>query len=278
MVPAPAAVLPVEFAQELDTPYGDIDTAAFHRDGFLRLRGVLSPALVAWYRTLVEELVFARSADRKPLAERDPHGQAFLQVTQLWKDHPAVRTLTMSRRLASIVAACMGRRARLYHDQALYKEAGGGMTPLHTDWYYIPVGETPIVGLWMPLHAVGPEDGSLGYVPGSHTAMELRQVPGDLAGHDTLTAWAAARGKSLDLWSAEAGDLALHDIRIIHGTKPNTGGRARSIFNIFYLPEDARREVEPRTDFMRKYWEGTNWADVEPGALFAGPDRPVLYP
>ena len=107
---APAAVLPVEFARELDTLYAVTATeiAAFHSDGFLRLRAVLSPALVTWYRGLVEELVFARSADRKPLSERDPHGQAFLQVTQLWKDHPAIRTLTMSRRLASVVAAVGG--------------------------------------------------------------------------------------------------------------------------------------------------------------------------
>ena len=29
--------------------------------------------------------------------------------------------------------------ARLYHDQALFKEAGGGITPWHADQYYWPL-------------------------------------------------------------------------------------------------------------------------------------------
>jgi hypothetical protein len=39
-----------------------------------------------------------------------------------------------SRRLAGIAAQLMGvDSVRLYHDQALFKESGGGRTPWHCD-------------------------------------------------------------------------------------------------------------------------------------------------
>lgn len=40
---------------------------------------------------------------------------------------------------------------RLYHDQALNKEPGGGYTPWHCDQYYWPVQSDKIVTAWVPL-------------------------------------------------------------------------------------------------------------------------------
>lgn len=43
---------------------------------------------------------------------------------------------------------------RIYHDQALYKEPGGGCTPWHADGYYFPLSSGKILTAWVPLQPV----------------------------------------------------------------------------------------------------------------------------
>ena len=43
---------------------------------------------------------------------------------------------------------------RIYHDQALYKEPGGGCTPWHADGYYFPLDTEKILTAWVPLQPV----------------------------------------------------------------------------------------------------------------------------
>ena len=43
---------------------------------------------------------------------------------------------------------------RVYHDQALNKEPGGGYTPWHCDGYYWPVKSEKIVTAWVPLQVL----------------------------------------------------------------------------------------------------------------------------
>ena len=45
---------------------------------------------------------------------------------------------------------------RLYHDQALNKDPGGGYTPWHCDGYYWPVQSDKIVTAWVPLQVPPP--------------------------------------------------------------------------------------------------------------------------
>ena len=60
------------------------------------------------------------------------------------------------------------QRVRLWHDQALYKEAGGRETEAHQDQPYWPIAELDTITAWIPLIEVDDETGCMGYVPGSH--------------------------------------------------------------------------------------------------------------
>lgn len=58
-------------------------------------------------------------------------------MTNLWQHSERAHELVFSRRLAQIAAELLRvDGVRLYHDQALYKEPGGGITPWHADQYY----------------------------------------------------------------------------------------------------------------------------------------------
>ena len=118
---------------ELDRPFALPPDAVtrFARDGFVRLPGVLSPATVRAVEPEITSKVVELNTQHVPLAERDAYGKAFLQVENLWEHSDLVRRLVFSKRLAGIAAQLLEvDSVRLYHDQALYKEPGGGGDPL----------------------------------------------------------------------------------------------------------------------------------------------------
>jgi Phytanoyl-CoA dioxygenase (PhyH) len=56
---------------------------------------------------------------------------------------------------------------RLYHDQALYKEPIGGITPWHADEFYWPLSNDNTVAAWIPLLSIPLEMGSLAFAESS---------------------------------------------------------------------------------------------------------------
>lgn len=102
----------------------------FEGQGFAKLPGVLSPGTVRSYEPDITSRVIELNTRHLLLAERDTSGKAFLQVTNLWQHSEVVRDFVFSTRPAGVAAELLGVDAvRLYHDQALCKEAGGGITP-----------------------------------------------------------------------------------------------------------------------------------------------------
>src|SRR5579884_1617585 len=123
-----------------DYPLTSEQIAGYQRDGHILLRGVLSPEEIAAYRPLISDAADRYNTQSKPLEERDTYGKAFLQIMNLWRADPGVARFTLARRMGKIAADLMGvDGVRLYHDQALFKEPGGGPTPWHQDQHYWPL-------------------------------------------------------------------------------------------------------------------------------------------
>lgn len=145
----------------------DIDW--FRDKGHVLIRGLANPAETALYRTAIADAADRYNVQTRPLAERDTYGKAFLQIMNLWQRDEAVRRFTTARRFAGVAAQLLGvTGVRLYHDQALFKEPGGGPTPWHQDQYYWPLDTKNTVTLWMPLVNVPAEVGSMTFATGSH--------------------------------------------------------------------------------------------------------------
>src|SRR5581483_7048067 len=123
MAHAPSRTLAADLNHPLALSPGQI---AFYREnGYIKLHGVLAPELIARYRPEIMEQI--RQLHPKQLEQRSTYDKAFLQLTNLWTRSPAVREFVFGKRLASLAAQLMGcRGVRLWHDQALFKEAGGG--------------------------------------------------------------------------------------------------------------------------------------------------------
>ncbi len=147
--PAPATL-----QAELDAsfPIGAAQTHLYAEHGYITLKHVLSPTLLEHYRKAIHERVAALSLHAVPLNKRDTYRKAFLQIMNLSKESPKAKEFVSGKRLAPIAAELMGATgARIYHDQALHKKAGGGITPSHADQYYWPVGSDRTAMAWVPL-------------------------------------------------------------------------------------------------------------------------------
>lgn len=155
---------------DIDSPYSlsDAQVERFRRDGCIKLKQVLSPAALAHYGSAITRLTIDLNTEVRPLQERSTYDRAFLQVMNLWEQSPLVGRFVMGQRLARMAAELLQvSGVRLYHDQSLYKEPGGGITPAHADQYYWPLASDRTITAWIPLQAVPAEMGPLGFYAGS---------------------------------------------------------------------------------------------------------------
>ncbi len=225
---------------------------AFRRDGHCVVRALCSPEEVAAIRPAVEAAAARRTAGVAPLEERDTYGRAFLQAMNLWRLDDAIRTFVFDPRFARTAASLMGvDGVRLYHDQALIKEAGGGPTPWHQDQRYWPLDTTHTVTMWMPLADVPAEVGSMTFASGSHLLGDLG-VPGISDDSEALFADVVRRRElRQDTHGAlAAGDATFHSGWTLHRAAANPTSAARPVMTVIYFADGAR-VTEPADDYQR---------------------------
>ena len=165
-------------ANQLDLPslasdysINDDAIAAYRRAGHVYLPEVVTREELAAYRPAIVEATSRYNQETRALEERDTYGRAFLQVMNLWTKDEVVRRFVLARRFGKIAADLMGvDGVRLYHDQALFKESGGGYTPMHQDQYYWPLDTDHTITMWMPLVDLPAEVGGMRFASGSQDA------------------------------------------------------------------------------------------------------------
>ena len=145
------------------------DRTRFAADGHILLRSVATADEIAAFGPAIRDAGFRYNNESRNIEERDTYGKAFLQTTNLWMRDTTVKKFVFSRRFAQLAAELLGvEKVRLYHDQALFKEAGGGATPWHQDQYYWPLDTDRTITMWMPLVDIDETMGMITFASGSH--------------------------------------------------------------------------------------------------------------
>ena len=263
---------------ELDTQYdlAEDEVERFRRDGFVHLRDVLSAETLEHYGDEISAKVEALNTMHLPLEERSTYDKAFLQVANLWTQSEVARKLVFSRRLAKIATELLGTEGvRLYHDQALYKEPGGGITPWHVDKYYWPLNGDLTVTVWIPLQDTPVEMGPLCFASGSQLFPALR----DLSISDDserLIQEAMERERFPYVQEPFAlGDLSFHYGSTFHRAPANFSDRPRRVMTVIYMDRDMK-VAEPINEDQRGDLEA--WlVDARVGEVPDGSLNPVLY-
>ncbi|MEM8768283.1 MAG: phytanoyl-CoA dioxygenase family protein [Pseudomonadota bacterium] len=205
----------------------------------------------------------------------DTYARAFTQRMNLWRDNELIARLVLARRLGRLAAELLGVQAvRIYHDQALYKEAGGGHTPWHADQFYWPLASDRTVTAWIPLQAVSAAMGPLAFAKGSHRV--ARELSGELAISDASEReiGAAVEGLPVDDRPFELGEVSFHGGWTCHRAGANSTRHTRAAFTIIYMDADMRM-LEPQHQNHRA--DAALWLPgVKPGAPAASPINPLV--
>ncbi len=266
---------------ELVTPYAVPPEAvsAFDRDGHVLLRGLADPGEVAAYLEVLRGAASQASTESRPLAERDTYGRAFLQATNLWQSDAEVARFVLSPRFAGVAAQLLGVAAvRLYHDQALFKEPGGGHTPWHQDALYWPLEGRRCVTMWMPLVDLDESMGTLSFASGSNNVGPLSDESISDAS-DNHFEMLLARGE-YPIWAAgadqrmAAGDATFHGGWTVHRAHPNTSERMREVMTVIWFA-DGLSALEPSNP-MQENDLATWLPGVAPGGEAASALNPLL--
>jgi ectoine hydroxylase-related dioxygenase (phytanoyl-CoA dioxygenase family) len=164
---------------------------------------------------------------------------------------------------------------RMYHDQALYKEAGGGITPWHADQYYWPLSTDKTITAWVPLQEVPLEMGPLEFSAGSHSIIEGRE----LAISDDSEAKIQQKLRVTDFKHViepfDLGEVSFHSGWVFHRAGANQTDDIRKVMTVIYMDKDMILK-EPENENQVKDWN--TWCPgAKIGEVINSPINPVLY-
>jgi len=245
----------------------------FRRDGFVVVPDLLGDDEIEAYGAAVNAAVRQRTADdNRALADKSRYQQSFVQCMNLWEDFDDVRPLTFHPRLGQAAAELLGvDTIRVWHDQALYKLAGGRQTDAHQDHPYWPMLETPSITAWIPFATATRESGSLAFLPGSHDIGLRRFInifygdPEDILAHPDL------RDLEPVYVDVPKGSVSFHHGLTVHFADGNGTDRDRAVHTIIYF-RDGNTRGYPNPHFA------VDRAGIEVGQPIRSDVTPIAWP
>ncbi len=246
----------------------------FEINGYVKLKEVLSPAVLEYYGEIITELVFKLNKLTKPMEERTTYERAFLQVMNLWREDERAKEFVFSKRLARIAADLLKVKAvRLYHDQALYKESSGGITPWHADQFYWPLSSPKTVTVWIPLQKTYMEMGPLAFAEKSHVVEIGRDM--EISDESEAVMTEQLKQFSLNETPFDLGEVSFHAGWLFHRAGENRSGHPRKVMTMIYM-DDEQLITQPKNEYQQADWE--TWLASKPiGSSAHSELNPLLF-
>ena len=238
--------------RELDTEYTVSQEAIdfYRKKGYVKLTHVLSPAVLDYYGGIITDLVFKLNTLTKPMEERTTYERAFLQIMNLWREDEDAKEFVFSKRLAKIAVELMGvEGVRIYHDQALYKEPSGGITPWHADQFYWPLASPNTVTVWIPLQDVPMEMGPLAFAEGSQHVEIGRNIEISDESEKILSDELQKQNFNMNDTPFELGEVSYHAGWTFHRAGPNVSNQPRKVMTMIYMDKD-QVIMQPRNQYQ----------------------------
>ena len=227
----------------LNQPYtvSDEGKAFYATNKFIKLKNVFDETTLAHFNLVISQEVNRLNTNDVPLEERDTYNKAFLQIFNLWQKNEEIKKLVLSKRLGQIAADLMGcEKVKIYHDQALFKEAGGGITPWHADQYYWPIDTDKTITVWIPLQETPLEMGPLEFSAKSHQIVFGRDL---MIGDESETQIKQnLRVNNFEhvIEPFELGEVSFHSGWVFHRAGANQANETRKVMTIIYMDAAAR--------------------------------------
>ena len=126
-------------------------------------------------------------------------------------------------------------------NQSFFAKPGinGKATPWHQDGEYWPIRPLATCTVWLAVDDSNEENGCLKYIPGSHKRKSTRKHSTNNSSDLTLNQEIEqSEYDEKDAYNLclKAGQMALHDVFIIHGSGVNTSPKSRRGMTMRYMP------------------------------------------
>jgi ectoine hydroxylase-related dioxygenase (phytanoyl-CoA dioxygenase family) len=270
--------IPASILADLAAPYSltPEQIEFYQKNRFIKLKQVFSAETLAFFNQAISKKVAELNTQQAEIATRDTYGKAFLQIFNLWREDEVVRTFVFSERLAHLASDLMQTQGvRMYHDQALFKEAGGGITPWHADQFYWPLATDHTLTAWIPLQETPLEMGPLEFSAGSHQILTGRE----LGISDESEAKIGERLRVTDfphvVEAFDLGEISFHSGWVFHRAGANATDQMRKVMTVIYMDRDMRLQ-QPENDNQVNDWN--TWCPgAVVGEIIDSPINPVLY-
>lgn len=272
------STLPLVVQEQLNTPFSlaqeQIDY--YQENRFIKLKQLLDEETISFFNQAITQRVDSMNTETTPLEERSTYGKAFLQLFNLWRSDEIIKELVFSQRLAKVATDLMQTKgARLYHDQALFKEGGGGITPWHADQYYWPLETDKTITAWIPLQATPLALGPLEFSAGSHQISEGRELEiGDESEQLIQKKLRVTDFKHI-IEPFDLGEVSFHSGWVFHRAGANSTNQTRKVMTIIYMDKNMRLKAP---DNQNQINDWNTWCPgAKIGDIISTPLNPVLF-
>jgi Phytanoyl-CoA dioxygenase (PhyH) len=240
----------------------------YRRDGYYYPIVLVPPEEAARYRERLESVERDLGGPLRGVYRIKPH-LLFTWLAELVR-HPAV---------LDAVEDVIGPDILCWNSSFFTKEASSrGYVSWHQDATYWGLSEPDVVTAWVAFTASTPENGNMQVIPGSHRNQVAHL---DTFDPDNLL----SRGQEVEVEVDEReavdivlrpGEMSLHHVLIVHGSRPNASADRRIGYAIRYIPTRVRQLAGPRDSatlvrgrdaFGHFDLEPAPGADLDPEAL-----------
>ena len=217
----------------------DVELGRYEKDGYLSPLRTMSAETAASYRDRLEAY---EAQSGGPLRSEVKH-KVHLLFT--W----AAEIVRMPR-LLDAVEDIIGPDILCWGTSFFVKEAHDpGYVSWHQDLTYWGLDPADVITAWVALSPSTDEAGAMRVIPGSHKQDVLDHVD-TFEKHNLLTrgqevAVNVDETKAVTL-ALEPGQMSLHHVKLIHGSRPNRTAERRIGLAIRYMPPSVRQVVGPR--------------------------------
>lgn len=270
--------LSTAISSHLHQPYAlSEEQINFYKENrFIKLKNVLNVETIQFFNDAITKQVNEMNEEHTALENRTTYGKAFLQLFNLWVKNPIVKELIFSKRLAKIASDLMEvDGVRLYHDQALFKESGGGITPWHADQYYWPLETDKTITAWIPLQETPLTMGPLEFSAGSHRIVEGRELEiGDESEQVIQNNLRVTDFKHV-IEAFDIGEISFHSGWVFHRAGSNVSNEVRKVMTIIYMDKNMILK-NPENKNQINDWN--TWCPgAKVGEIINSPINPILY-
>ena len=266
-----------ELHVELSKPYNlsqnQIDF--FRREGFIKIKDVLSPASLLQLRVELVRLLSESVSQELDGGVRN----RFLSLDMVWLENDLVRDFVLSSRIGKLAADLLGvPSVRLYHDNVMSKEPGCGRTPWHFDDHHFPIASDDVVTVWIPVQEIPREMGPLGFAKSMDAYRLVESIPFntvDTSYDQRVAEEFCKHGIVTDDGPFDLGEISFHHNLSFHTAGGNATSRSRVVLSNTFFADGARLVEQPTmiSGDWQKFAPGT-----KPGEPLATSVNPICWP